>query len=725
MTRPAAKRQRTATTMTQFNIDKILSQRGAWCSVKASSSSWVPAQRTLSVTFVGGAPSTSSGDPSQTDDVVVGVDMAYVCVGDPVSSGSFRDVPQFNIPMAAPASDALLALVDVVGVEELVRTPPLFAFLACLAADRSSTLEDFVANPLAALLRGNRTTGSFLALRSTSDGVPLALTRVCESTGALRGDELQGSMASLAAVCRYREEGATRYTHAELSVAHRKLFGTPLHRDDADRYLHHNPDDGTYAHPAIRTLEMWVAENIQHLHTRDPNPRLRGLCTVDAGLVPAQIQAIDQACTSPGSVLVGPPGTGKTFTAAALITTILATGCRVHVASPTSVAAHRLYSCVVGNTKGRPDRLQWSTLHRLVYTATGKTLLAQADVIVIDECSMMELDLAAHTLASLRFHAPTATVVFVGDERQLGSIGPGAFLRDLLVAGPLPITRLTEVLRQAAGGSVILHNANTLYGGGAWIEKPGSFTSVVEDDVLKAVREIVAAPENRGKRYEVIGQLNTNTASLNILLQGFYNRDSLEVNFRGHVTCTNRYTDKNYRYRRGDVVVFLRNSMDKAARAEDANWQWLTGERGLVLCVDHEFAYRACSCTVAGCTPLNCLNPTICTTYGALVVVKTDALTLEECTADDSAHVWIPIQNIRENLAPAYANNVFRMQGRECERSIVVLDFAPYCQTTDKLFTALTRAKHEVQVVAQSANVLHQAQTRQRHRRTGLQQALQ
>ena len=76
----------------------------------------------------------------------------------------------------------------------------------------------------------------------------------------------------------------------------------------------------------------------------------------------------------------------------------------------------------------------------------------QADVVVVDESSMLDLPLAAALLAAV---PPSAQVVFVGDADQLPSVGPGSLLRDLLAARNVPSIALTDIFRQAAASGIV------------------------------------------------------------------------------------------------------------------------------------------------------------------------------------------------------------------------------------------------------------------------------
>ena len=76
----------------------------------------------------------------------------------------------------------------------------------------------------------------------------------------------------------------------------------------------------------------------------------------------------------------------------------------------------------------------------------------ECDLLVVDESSMVDVPLMASLLAAL---PPEAALLLVGDVDQLPSVGPGQVLADVIASGAIPVTRLTEVFRQAAASRII------------------------------------------------------------------------------------------------------------------------------------------------------------------------------------------------------------------------------------------------------------------------------
>ena len=177
---------------------------------------------------------------------------------------------------------------------------------------------------------------------------------------------------------------------------------------------------------------------------------------LDITLAPAQRQAVELALKAGALVITGGPGTGKTTILRFVITLLEEMGTEYALCAPTGRAAKRM-----GEATGRDA----STIHRLLEYSYGEggfgrnaenTLLA--DVVVVDEMSMVDVPLMA---ALLRALAPGTRLIMVGDSDQLPSVGPGNVLREMVDSGQIPVVRLTEIFRQS-GRSAIVTNAHRI-----------------------------------------------------------------------------------------------------------------------------------------------------------------------------------------------------------------------------------------------------------------------
>ncbi len=160
-------------------------------------------------------------------------------------------------------------------------------------------------------------------------------------------------------------------------------------------------------------------------------------------LNPKQREAVVVALTNQIVTISGGGGSGKTFAVGDLTRLYQSLGFHVVLCAPTGKAAKRLEQ-VVGT--------EAFTIHRLLgfnghEWAKGPDDPIDADVVIVDESSMVDIPLAWRLLRSID-HDKTA-VVFVGDHNQLPPVGPGDLLRDLIHTGIVPGVVLTDIVRQA------------------------------------------------------------------------------------------------------------------------------------------------------------------------------------------------------------------------------------------------------------------------------------
>ncbi|MHB9131164.1 MAG: SF1B family DNA helicase RecD2 [Armatimonadota bacterium] len=183
------------------------------------------------------------------------------------------------------------------------------------------------------------------------------------------------------------------------------------------------------------------------------------------GLTFTQRKAVRLALTSRLSVIAGAAGSGKSFSIAVIQTLCEALGRRVALAAPTGKAAKRLEEVCGGRAH---------TLHRLL-GYDGQTWTHDAtcpldiDVLIVDEASMIDVELAWRVLCAVDF--ARTQVLFVGDPHQLPPVGPGHWLRDLLARADVPTIILDQVVRQAG---TLNENATAILKGKLAATAPGT-----------------------------------------------------------------------------------------------------------------------------------------------------------------------------------------------------------------------------------------------------------
>ncbi len=148
------------------------------------------------------------------------------------------------------------------------------------------------------------------------------------------------------------------------------------------------------------------------------------------------------------SVLTGGPGCGKTTTTKTLVKLFMAMGNKVLLAAPTGRAAQRMEE-VIG--------IEAKTIHRLLEFQNGsfkknRDNPLNCGVLIVDECSMLDISLAAALFSAV---PRDAALVLVGDADQLPSVGAGNVLSDIIRSNHIPVYSLLKIFRQAEDSTII------------------------------------------------------------------------------------------------------------------------------------------------------------------------------------------------------------------------------------------------------------------------------
>ncbi|HEX7598069.1 MAG TPA: ATP-dependent RecD-like DNA helicase, partial [Polyangia bacterium] len=316
---------------------------------------------------------------------------------------------------------------------------------------------------------------------------------------------------------------------------------------------------------AAAGLARLLRTSVVPLRLDAPSAIARYEAEAQIALAPQQAEAVRRALSEPVLVITGGPGVGKTTIVRGIVSTLVREGLTVALAAPTGRAAKRLQEAT-----GQPA----ATLHRLLEWRPADGVFGrnssrplQADLLVVDEASMIDIRLMADLLGAL---ADGTRLVLVGDVDQLPSVGPGMVLRDVIASGRVPTVRLTEIFRQAAA-SLIVINAHRIHDGiepemGAPpAEGPAAdkrdFFFIEDDDPVHAaetIRDLVVSrlPRRYGFRPREIQVLtpmhrgDLGASTLNQLLQDAMTTGQPEVRSGSRV------------FRVGDRVMQLRNNYD-------------------------------------------------------------------------------------------------------------------------------------------------------------------
>lgn len=375
-----------------------------------------------------------------------------------------------------------------------------------------------------------------------------------------------------------------------------------------------------------------------------------------------QKNAIIRTLTHPFSILTGEPGTGKTTTVR-MITNIYLKSFPNHtirLISPTGKAASELNRGLQEHIDaGTQEKAK--TIHSklgLIPTDNGFTQKEKHtitdDFVIIDECSMIDMQLAEKLFASIQ---NGTKVLLMGDVNQLESIGLGKVLYDLIHSHVIPVTTLNQVFRQKAESRIAI-NARRILRGLTELEFGEDFRHIECLDYENSAQTIIDQYLN------LIKEAGTE----NVMILSPYRKytatgvNQLNPRIRDIVNPPSQSRAEMVRggkcYRENDRVVFMKNN----SRMYITN-----GETGKILMI-----------------------------CGNMMTVELDKTKekIQFAQNDDSMQIdW------------AYALTVYKSQGSEYAHCIITLQNAHFNVKRNLIYTAITRAKEGVVIVGEMAAV--------------------
>ena len=200
-------------------------------------------------------------------------------------------------------------------------------------------------------------------------------------------------------------------------------------------------------------LAVDADESRQAVRTIDEIERTAGIT-----YAPQQRKAVQLAARHGVVILTGGPGTGKTTTLRGIVALFQKMGLDILLAAPTGRAAKRMSELtdMEAQTIHRLLGMKWDeATHQVTFSKSEKEPL-EADAVIVDEMSMVDLTLFSALLRALR---PGTRLVLVGDADQLPSVGAGNVFSDLIRSKRVETVFLREVFRQAEQ-SAIIRNAH-------------------------------------------------------------------------------------------------------------------------------------------------------------------------------------------------------------------------------------------------------------------------
>lgn len=400
----------------------------------------------------------------------------------------------------------------------------------------------------------------------------------------------------------------------------------------------------------------------------------------DTGITYAEQQkkAISAAFSRGIMVLTGGPGTGKTTTLNGVIHLCTKAGSNVLLAAPTGRAAKRMTELT-----GREAK----TIHRLLgtqHTDTGQLSFLhneqnqlKADVIIVDEVSMVDTLLFAGLLRAVRL---SARIILVGDADQLPSVGAGYLLHTLIESKRIPIVRLTKIFRQAQE-SCIIRNAHKIVSGEMpdLLEKNNDFFFFDRRNANEAaefLRDLFCrrlpnaygfTPQNDIQVISPTRKGILGTIALNKMLQEAIN----PAQYGKMVLKSLLYT-----FREGDKVMQIHNQYDT---------EWVK---------DHERGVGIFNGDIGTVTIIDKSTNTLKVDFdGKIVTYQHDQL---------------------DQLELAYAVTVHKSQGNEFEAVILILpEGRDRLSYRSLLYTAVTRARKLLILIGSPRKVCEMVQTQE------------
>ncbi|MCX7923028.1 MAG: ATP-dependent RecD-like DNA helicase [Clostridia bacterium] len=386
--------------------------------------------------------------------------------------------------------------------------------------------------------------------------------------------------------------------------------------------------------------------------------------------------AVRKALTSGIMVITGGPGTGKTTIIKSIIKLLDNEGYEVALAAPTGRAAKRM---------SEATGFEARTIHRLLeigYMGTDNELVfarteanpIDADVIIIDEMSMVDILLMNHLLKAV---APGTRLILVGDVDQLSSVGAGNVLKDIISSDMIKTVKLTEIFRQAEESMIIVNAHRINKGERPYLNVKGKDFFFLPrnnpDDIVKTVVELCSKRLPNTYGYDPMRHIQVLTptrkgivgvGNLNIELQKILNPQAkykTEKEFRGFI------------FRDGDRVMQVKNNYNLRWQKPGTEAQGegvFNGDMGLIQKIEND-------------------EQKITILYEDEKVVEYEYSILDE-------------------IEPSFAVTVHKSQGSEFPVVIIPLYPGPQVlMTRNLLYTAVTRARDLVILVG-SENTLYE-----------------
>ena len=443
--------------------------------------------------------------------------------------------------------------------------------------------------------------------------------------------------------CRRVENACGHYFTSPLFVAETLcLDGYYLEEADNELYIYNHTD--YIAEEIIANSISRIKRSVMPYVHRCDIDDIEELCHISYS--PRQRDAF--SCLSEGICeITGGPGTGKT----SLLNGILAKyerdypNKKIVLCAPTGSASRRMQE-LTGKDAVTAHKLLNLRPFDNVFTAPRVEI--DADLLAIDECSLLDTYIAAKLLSSVK---SGCIVLLIGDKNQLPSVEAGNVFSDIGESGTVKVFTLDTIFRQNENNPII-ENASRVIAGNANLVTDKRFVIKKlpdEDMIIKKLLDTVSALEQKNIEYKVFAparktKFKTGTINLNRAVQDKRNLGAEEL-FFGH-----------YTFHVGDKVMFTSNNYEK---------NYFNGQDGTVSNIQ-----------IHG------------NMYYLSVAVENDVIRLTGSEIDD--------------LELGYVITAHKSQGGECDNAIIIVPKEPKSLLKRKLFyVEITRAKKNVLILSE------------------------
>jgi exodeoxyribonuclease V alpha subunit len=427
-----------------------------------------------------------------------------------------------------------------------------------------------------------------------------------------------------------------------------------------------------------------------------------------------QKEAVIKFSSSKGGfyILNGSAGTGKTFTLKIIIDMLksmykaLGESPRTLLLAPTGKASKVATKATGMECKTIHRGLKYNPMAGFVYNSSNPF---DEDIIIVDETSMLDIMLAKHLLSAIKYGAK---VIFIGDTKQLPSVGPGNVLKDLINSNKVNTVTLNVPKRQTSQSGIIANAQNII--NGKMIEKQSTNDAFLinSNNITRTRKELLSLFDRISgyKNYDFndiqllcpqkVGPIGTDY--MNYLIQKKYNKEYDNNMILNKTIFGNNGEKLDLNFKKGDKVIHFKNNYNMFWYEKINNSYILKGEE------------------YVGITNGEC---------GVIEEIKNDK--------DDEGNpvkkiivkydeMYIMYENNTDELDHAYALTVHKFQGSSSPAIIAPIVMANYIMLDNNLFyTLYTRSETFITIVGEEKAVKHAIKTqRSKHRYTTLQEFL-